>query len=281
MAKCGRYHYRRNTYTKARWMPFAEYALTGQVLSTVTQPDGHSWSFNLDNMSASAAPAGRGSCRELSHTVSLTHPYGATGTFTLQDTEHRHFFEKVARRSESCESPDVGDERGGVRPPTRLDQDVTTSTMAVVNKTVTGPSMTTATWLYSYEKDQGPSWSSSDDRTNWTKVTAPDGYHVYYHAWVGEPLSGKLVKKETYDRAGGQLLRREEHSYLKEMPIGNTYLLQPLDITTPIHTTKIVTTQSGDTFTQEYGFNTSHTSSAYSYAKPTMSSVKSNVSTTV
>ena len=276
-----RYNYRRNTYTKALWMPLAEYALTGQVLSAVTQPDGHSWSFNLDNMSASAAPAGRGSCRELSHTVSLTHPYGATGTFTLQDTEHRHFYEKVTRRSESCESSDVGDERGGTRPSTRLDQDVTTSTMAVVNKTVTGPSMTAATWSYSYEKDQGPSWSSSDDRTNWTKVTAPDGYHVYYHAWVGEPLSGKLVKKETYDRAGGQLLCREEHTYLKEMPIGNTYLLQPLDITTPIHTTKIVTTQSGDTFTQEYGFNTSHTSSAYSYAKPTMSSVKSNVSTTV
>jgi YD repeat-containing protein len=142
--------------------------------------------------------------------------------------------------------------------------------------------MTTASWTYTYENDSGPSGSSSSDRTNWTKIVAPDGHYTYSHAWVSEPLAGKLVKKETRSSASSAVLRAETYTYLRENPVGHSYVLTypgPGDLERPVHTTKVITTQSGDTFTSEYGFNTNHSSASYSYSTPISKSVKSNVST--
>ena len=280
--KTWHYSYRTNTYNRAQWMPLFGQALVGKVLSSVTQPDGKSWTFNLDKMSASPAPSGRDFCQKWSHSLSLTHPYGATGTFTIQDTEHRHLYAQQVRRSENCMQGEPEGFSGG-EPIYPLDNDVTTSTMAVTSKVVTGPSMVEARWDYEYEGDKGPSGSSSSDRTNWTKVTAPDGFHIYYHAWVSEPLAGKLVKKETRDPSTNQTYRTEEYTYVQEASVGHSYVLTypgPGDIETPVHMTKTVIKQDGDTFTTEYGFNTTHSSSSYSYSKPITQSVKSNVSTT-
>ncbi|MDY6976666.1 MAG: RHS repeat-associated core domain-containing protein [Pseudomonadota bacterium] len=277
-----RYDYSLNRYQRDEWMPLFGQALRGQSLAKVTQPDGYYWAFNLDGLSATPAPSGRDHCQKWQHTVSLKHPYGATGTFTIKDIEHRHVYASQVRRSETCLSgePEAPVQWGSFLP---LDNDVTTSTMAVIEKSVTGPSMETATWQYQYENDVGPSGSSSDDRTNWTKVSAPDGHYTYYHAWVSEPLAGKLVKKETRASASSAVLKTESYTYLREIAIGHSHMRgysSQGDLENPIHTTKIVTTQDGDTFTQEYSFNTSHSSSSYSYANPTMTSIKSNVSTT-
>ena len=152
--------------------------------------------------------------------------------------------------------------------------------MAVIEKRVSGPAMKTATWTYQYESDQGPSRTSGADRTNWTKVSAPDAHYTYYHSWVGEPLGGKLLRKETRASASSAVVKLEEYTYLKEERVGNISWIGNNAEATPIHTTKVVTKQDGDTYTQEYGFNTSHISSAYSYASPIMTSIKSNVSTT-
>ncbi|SEK92911.1 RHS repeat-associated core domain-containing protein [Colwellia chukchiensis] len=281
--KVWHYDYRVNSFIRTDWMPFAGQALNGQVLAKVTQPDGNYWSFNLDLMTGTPAPSGRSRCPKWSRTVSLTHPYGATGTFVLKDTEHRQIYAKQARRLENCPDSEPEKPPGGIGgSDIPLDDDVTTSTMAVVEKSVTGPSMTPATWRYQYESDKGPSESSSADRTNWTKVSTPEGHHTYYHAWVNEPLGGRLVKKEIRSTATGAIKKAEQYTYLKEIPVGNSPIIQapgPGDAKNPIHTTKIVITQDGDTYTQEFGFNTNHSSSNYSYAKPIMQSVKSNIST--
>jgi hypothetical protein len=60
--------------------------------------------MNLDKMSASPAPSGRDFCEKWQNTVSITHPYGATGTFVLKDTEHRHVYASQVRRYETCMS---------------------------------------------------------------------------------------------------------------------------------------------------------------------------------
>jgi RHS repeat-associated protein len=274
------YNYRINNFPRTDWMPYAGQPLRGQVLSRVTQPDGHYWSFNLDLMTGTSAPSGI-RCHKWSRTVSLTHPYGATGTFVLKDTEHRQIFARQARRTEKCPDIEPGLPPRG-NPIIPLDDDVTTSTMAVIKKSVTGPSLTPATWVYQYEGDKGPTGSSSSDRTNWTKVSAPEGHYTYYHAWISEPLGGRLVKKETRLSSAGTVKKTEQYTYLKEVSVGISPIIKapgPGDAKNPIHTTKIVTQQDGDTYTQEFGFNTSHSSSLYSYANPVMKSVKSNVST--
>jgi len=280
--KTWNYSYLTNTYNRKQWMPGFGQALVGKVLSSVTQPDGNSWTLNLDNLSATPAPSGRDFCQKWSHTLSLTHPYGATGTFTIEDTEHRQMLGGQVRRSEDCAQ---GEPVGNAGYPALfpLDNDVTTSTMSVTSKVVNGPSMVEARWDYDYENDIGPSGTSADERTNWTTVTAPDGYHVYYHAWVSEPLAGKLVRKETRNQATNQTYRTEEYTYESEASVGRSYILTypgPGDIETPVHMTKKVILQDGDTFTNDYTFNTTHSSSSYSYAKPISQSVKSNVSTT-
>ena len=92
--------------------------------------------------------------------------------------------------------------------------------MAVIKKSVTGPSLTPATWVYQYEGDKGPTGSSSSDRTNWTKVSAPEGHYTYYHAWISEPLGGRLVKKETRLSSAGTVKKTEQYTYLKEVSVG-------------------------------------------------------------
>lgn len=277
------FEYTKNSYTRKQWMPSAFKPLHGHSLNKVVRPDMSFWSMNLDDLSASPAPSGRDYCQKFQHTVSITHPYGATGTFTLKDIEHRHVLASQVRRTETCMTGEPEATSPGFGPALPLDNDVTTSTMALIRKEVTGGSIDTAVWTYEYENDKGPSGSSSSDRTNWTKVTAPDAHYTYYHAWVSEPLSGKLVKKETRETSTGPSLRTEDYTYVKESAVGHSYVITypgPSDSNTPVHTTKIVTTQNGDTFTQESTFNINHNSTDYSYSYPVSQSTKSNVSTT-
>lgn len=270
------YAYRTNTFVPTDWMPEYYQTLTGKVLSTVTQPDGKHWTFNLDLMTGTSAPAGRDSCPRWQRTVSLTHPYGATGTFTLKDTEHRHWFEQLNRRTEYCTNAEPEPSNG--LPP--FDDDVTTATMSVIKKVISGAAMQDAVWDFQYENDTGASGSSSYDRTNWTKVTAPKAHYTYYHSWVGELLGGKLMKKETRATATGPVLRTEHYTYQQEPGVGSVNSMGAPYLATPIHTIKIETHQDGDIYTQESSYNINQNSSSYSYSKPMSQSVKSNVSTT-
>ncbi|WP_371196382.1 RHS repeat-associated core domain-containing protein [Glaciecola sp. SC05] len=279
------YQYRQNTYQRRMWMPQAYRTMTGQVLSRVVQPDGQFWEFNLDGMTATAAPAGRDRCQKWQETVSVKHPYGATGTFVLKDTEHRHVYASQVRRTEDCMSgestPGGGSLGTGAFMP--LDDEATTATMAIIEKRVTGANMTPSVWRYTYENDTR-SGTSSDDRTNWTKVQTPSHHETYYHSWVSEPLGGKLMRKETRAHASGPILKTETYQYQKEAPLGFAYTLQypgPGDINTPVHQTSVVIKQDGDTFTTNNIFNTQHSSSLYSFSKPVATSIQSNVSTTL
>jgi YD repeat-containing protein len=277
------YQYRNSTYHFEEWASEYPGTPSGQVLANVVQPDGHAWQLNLDNMAARPAPVGRDNCWKMQYSVSITHPYGLTGTFVLQDTEHRQVFSLQTRRHEYCLTNEPSSSGGGSGSPPPIDENTTTSTMSVVRKTLTGAGLSSPLdWSYRYERDRTPSGTSTADRTNWTEVTAPDAHYTYYHAWVSEPLSGKLVRKETRAQIGGAVLRSESFTYEQEATLGNSYFIVypgPQDVNKVTNKRQQVISQNGDTFTSDYTYNISHSSASYSYSNPLTSSIKSNVST--
>ena len=276
------YQYRPSTYRFENWMPISG-LVRGKVLNTVVQPDGYAWQFNLDRMSASPAPTGRSECIKARHTVSLTHPYGLTGTFDIEDSEHRHVFSLQTRRQEFCIDSEPLPGTGGPSGSLPLDNNITTSTMSVVRKTLSGPGLEIPlVWVYRYERDQSASGSSSADRTNWTEVTAPEAHYTYYHAWVSEPLSGRLIRKDTRRQAGGAVLRSEVFTYEQEAALGSSHFIHnpgPQDVNKPVHAKKQTIHQQGDQYHTEYAYTTLQSDSKYSYGFPISKTLSSSVAT--
>lgn len=210
------YSYRPNSQLSFDFEP-APHVFKNQVLASVQQPDGRSWIFNLDVMSSSPAPGQ--DCTTSTDTISLTHPYGMTGTFTLAELDHRQGLNWVMPYVLVCPEPDGG---GGVsaQPVFVLGR---SSIMSVTDKTISGPGVPTATWTYQYEDDRGAPGSNtgSPAYTNWTIVTEPGGSQIkYFHNWT-QPVSqngvllyagGKLVRKEAWQSASAGPLEVDDYT---------------------------------------------------------------------
>ncbi len=286
-----------------------DYGNSKQILSSVTRPDGESWSFDLLNMHHRAYTGTR--CKNQGGTMSLTHPNGVTGTYTVFETLHRRgfaewMFETTLRCSGGFVNP---------APPTNYDiYHAPLEAMSVTQKTISGPNMPTSQWTYTYESDvdevrfpvgdpnEGhPIATSQNDPTNWTKVLNPDGSEtVYYHYWTimlvpglmdQMEFGGKLDRQETRETAGGTVLETVQNHYVQTGTYGGSYIsklyvggplsriLLPKSTGTPVQFAKTVTTRDGDTFTTELSYNTTQTSASYSYGSPIQRKVFSNVST--
>lgn len=272
-----------------------------KILSSVTRPDGQSWSFTLTNMHKRAYSGTR--CHNSGGTLSLTHPNGTTGTFAITETNHRSGpSEWITETTLRC--------AGFVnnRTPTYYDiMHGTMDTMAVTQKTISSPTIPTSTWTYTYEEDHvetryptghqyagHPIDTSLDDPTNWTKIVGPTGEETtYYHFWNrvnGSVFGGKLDRVETRASTGGAVLETQKNHYVQTGVFGysyipNTYIgnpisrvLSPESAGRPIQVAKTITTRNGDTFTTEASFNIDQSSSNYSYSKPIQTKTYSNMS---
>lgn len=282
------YSYDRSDYTYPEWNRGAYQRTNAQTLEQVDLPDGRSWEFTLDNFNAQPTPST--SCSAPPVTVSAKHPSGMMGTFKLQSLNHRYVFASSVRSAQNC--PIIGDEDQTVNSPTGplfpLVDNATTSVVSVLEKELTGPTVPTATWIYTYEQDQ-TSGTSGSDRTNWTKVQGPGVHITYTHNWVSEPSGGALVKQEI--RATASVSVMEETSYVldQEADVGSIFgsisLPGAKRGAMPNRTTKTTTIRGSDTYTTDVIFDSDYSSPDYSFGNPTeideTSSVASETRTTI
>ena len=271
------YDYRDTTFHLPDWD--ADYstasagALSSQVLEEVTQPDTYSWLYNLDGMKASPGPALL--CENKQFTLSITHPYGTVGTFVIKDTDHRFGLNHM-QTSNNCPDAEPWPSSGGA--PVYF-YTTTTAVMSTLSKTLTSANTPTASWTYTYEQDNGPSGSSSGDRTNWTEVQTPTNHITYIHGWNAEADAGNLLKKETRKSAGSAILDTTEYTYFRQGVGGYSFVNSPGAKTEKL-TLSSIAQQYGDTYTSTSTFNTSLSASDYSFGNPVQTSIHSNISTT-
>ncbi|MEM9619925.1 MAG: hypothetical protein AAF936_18375, partial [Pseudomonadota bacterium] len=277
------YAYGPSSYSEAAWIGYYEGAGGVDVLRSVTQPDGRAWSFQLDGMFAKAGPGG--SCIQASQTLSLTHPYGVTGTFNLDEQTHRQ--NENAGGREILECPKSNEIIGGEIPPPIIPV-TTIDAMTVTAKTLSGPNLPTSTWTYDYENDL--SAVTGIDPTNWTKVQGPDGTHItYYHNWPSytpppgeDAIGGKLVERQLRDvNAAGPLLETTFHNYELELGLGGTFARygpSPATIQQPARNYQTTVFRNGDYYRTLNTFDTNYASANYSFGFPTKVEEFSNTS---
>lgn len=180
------YTYRDSNHLKLEWdpntvvTPFQPFE--SKVLDKVTLPDGNFWEFDLDNMQAEPSPPSR-ECQRWEYTVSLKHPHGVTGTFEIKDLQHRQAWKYFTTVSPNCiisstnePPPSNGGLDGSL---VKNEQDpfevLTTRAMSVTQKTLSSPSIPTATWTFDYEQDDPCSGLPVNACLEWTPYLSGGG----------------------------------------------------------------------------------------------------------
>lgn len=142
-------------------------------LRKVTLPDSSSWSFpdSFHNLLHQVTFQNNGGCYDIpmftaiDYTGSITHPSGATGTFTLRPTLHGR-----SKVQTGCFSTDT--------PPVVPRYFVTQS---VINKTISGPGLNPLSWTIDYG-DPNASWDTCANcpETKTVSVTNPENQVTRY-----------------------------------------------------------------------------------------------------
>lgn len=268
------YAYQQNTARLPDWEPLPGALLANQILVSVTQPDGRAWSFNLGGMTVEAAgnagPTGPIGICAYPQELTVTHPYGMTGVFTVEEQVHRQSFNYMSPIAPECpQEPEAG---GGIANPPQFHV-FASKVMSAVSKTLSGPGVAAQTWTFDYENDFGN--APAGDHTNWTTVTEPGGTQItYFHRWKTSAVAGgKLQTVERRQSVGAAPIETVTYSYADEECIGDTYAyytgLESPSICRPTRTTQAATTRDGDIFTTANTFDSSFSSPTYSYGYPT------------
>lgn len=156
------YGYRQSTWDKPDWDVNNYGPLNSKVLSTVTQPDGQYWSFNLDAMQAESQPPTARPINHRGYTVSLKHPYGTVGTFSLKDIRHRQAYKylqtvpegnPIALYDREPEAPCANGAPCANSSGQQPIQIMSIRTMAAMSKKLSSPSIQDMTWTFDYEQD--------------------------------------------------------------------------------------------------------------------------------
>lgn len=172
------------------------YEYSGSSLTRIVRPDGSTWQFSntyaFKNMGPSyTVNPNCDDVGQLSHnpqTITMNHPSGAVGQFTVQSVVHGR--SNVPR---TCS--------GGVRaviPHNFADR-------SLVSKVISGPGLATAAWTYDYGV-AAPSWAPCGTGCTPTKtvtVTAPGG--VVTRSTFGTRYAtdeGRLLTQETIAESG-------------------------------------------------------------------------------
>ena len=234
--------------------------ISTRVLSSVTQPDGRAWQYNIWRLTS-----------EGGGTISVTHPYGTLATYVLGQAQH------YTRRWYSAgECGDFYSYR------TRKDRN-----KAVVSKTLSGPNIPTSTWQFSYE-DLGTielNYSNEQTLTKKNSVINPDGTVAESWYYIAGKRMGRAASSRTLASLGGSVLESVSFSYevgTELAPIAGMEFSQFVDsLKQPVLLSKKAITRGSDVFTTDLAYNSDGANANYSYGKPVLISSYSNLSSDV
>jgi YD repeat-containing protein len=231
------------------------------TLTTVTLPNGRQWIYDLANLNVRAIPgeynlAGK-ACKQINQTVSVTHPDGVVGTFTVAEISLHLGSGGTGTQAPFCPNSNQGQ---------NISAQVS-DVIAVTSKTLASPTMATANWQYSY---------TSDGSQIVTTVQQPDNSKrkLYYPTpFIGaspQPHS-KITKVEIYPTmAAPTPLQSTTFNYVQEASAGSNFIFaSSLDTYRPLRLTQTTLTRGSDSFTTQSTFDTVRTSATYSYGFPT------------
>ncbi|WP_164885180.1 RHS repeat domain-containing protein [Rubrivivax rivuli] len=175
------------------------YEYTGSTLSRVVRPDNSAWQFiNADpfkNVGVTyAVNPGCATAGELitaPQTVTMVHPSGASGAFTIQSVHHGR-----------TDVPQRCIYAGGT---SRAATPIHFADRSIVSKTLSGPGMPTATWAYAYSAPAA-SWAPCGAGCNPRKtVSVTDPAGVVTRSTFGTRFGvdeGRLLLEETVTATG-------------------------------------------------------------------------------
>ena len=257
------------------------------TLKTVRQPDGRSWTYDLDSMAASAGPSKY--CADLvdDYELKVTHPYGAKLTLELAQLMHRMSDDKDYGTYNQCWSP-----LSTLGTPNSLEVDDVPYRlrMSVVKKTVDINDQISE-YTYDYEQDTGSSDGSHRKQTNKTTITGPVSRVEYEHFWPrleGDNPNGdgNLARMKTYEKTTNKLLETVENYWIRENDYhGFSFIDRDFGSRGP-HAKKallqrqVVTRHyddGDDEFTTRYTYETDHDDRNYSFGLPLSVEVETNI----
>ncbi len=260
------------------------------VLHQVIQPDSNYWEFSLDFLKRTP---GKGFCTTPSLTTNyVKHPYGVTATYDFSTIRHiRVDNERTGTPvSQPYTCPNSGEQYSIVGRSYN-------KTASVTRKTFSGPSIPTSTWQYKYSEyptdERGEPLDWSVYKT--TEMIDPEGNTTisYFHPMTfrsggggygtdeQKALASQLKKKQRFD-SNDTLLEEKVYSYTIGDHLGAVGIHEKTSHRYqeyPSYTAGIVTERDGDTYTQNYTYNTNQSSSTYSFGSPIEFESFSNVST--
>jgi RHS repeat-associated protein len=237
-------------------------------LTQVTLPDSKTWSFSLQGMRAEVTP---GSCTAADATLTMTHPYGMTGTFVLSETKHWKKITVLRNLAGICYGTDI--EQGTRNWPYF-------ETMSVKSTTLSGTGYPSATWNWAYEGWSGQGYGASGGDQKWTEMTDPLGRKTkWYHNRNSGASEGVLEKVEL--KSGATILSTRTETLISDGPIGAHYMnsITGSASRAPRHPATTTIVQDGDTYTTTRSYDNNQASATYSFGYPTSVSVSTSTST--
>jgi RHS repeat-associated protein len=272
------YSYRAPTvYGGGQWLPPEYQDISVDVLGSIALPDGRAWTMNLDAMLMENRPS-QACLGPLPTTMSLTHPSGVTGEFTIEGLLHRYTYENQTEQFRALYCPVYElSVPGGTNNGTFVD-DVASPIIGVTQKRLVSAGSADAVWSFEYEQDTVGS-TSLNDPTNWTKITGPNSEETVYHNWRSTPEGGARVRSEIRAAASGPVLQNTTTEYIDLGRFGDPANMADLGaqpFATKVRRETVTTlTRDGVTYTVERGYVTDDADPEYSWGHP-ISFVKSS-----
>ncbi|WP_183819637.1 RHS repeat domain-containing protein [Parvularcula dongshanensis] len=230
---------------------------TWSTLGAVTLPDGRKWSLDLANLQARAVPGGN-NCKQKTKTVSVTHPDGVKGTFTIAEVALHLGMGATGQTGPYCPNS-----TGGQYPTAQL-----TDVMAATKKTLSAAGVPTATWTYSYVTD--------NDETE-TTIIAPDNskrvlYYPTPYSFSVARNHDNLRREELFSSASAASpLETKDYTYILEPEAaGSTFVSNPVkDVFQSVRKRDTAITRGADWYKTRNTYAMDRSLATYSWGFPT------------
>jgi hypothetical protein len=187
---------------------------TWTTLSTVTLPNTRQWLYDLANLQVRPVPGTNYSsytCKQLNKTVSVTHPDGVTGTFTLEEFQLHLGSGATGSGGAFCPNTDQG---------SNLSAQVS-DVIAVTSKTLSGAGMPSSTWQFSYVTTGNEIITTVKQPDNSKRVsTFPTPF-----AFASARVHARVTKEEVFSTwTSPTPMQTATYTYLQETDAGSSFL---------------------------------------------------------